>query len=112
MTDKQPDVLEAMALVIKAEIGRQMDAAPLPGAGCDPKDWTATGGVIDLELVVHAALTTVLDHMEKPSDFMTASGFEAKKHGWTPTHARSIYRAMLSQYRDESLGDNKGDTES
>ena len=52
MTD---DMIEAVALTIKAEFGKQMNAQPIhPNPAVD--DWAATGGEINLSEVARAAI--------------------------------------------------------
>ena len=58
MTDK---AVEAAAKAIKAELGCQWNAAPMPGPNLpDSDDWTATGGMIDLNAIAKAAIDAYL----------------------------------------------------
>ena len=55
MTD---DMIEAVALTIKAEFGKQMNAQPIhPDPAVD--DWAGTGGEINLSEVARAAIRAV-----------------------------------------------------
>jgi hypothetical protein len=52
MTD---DLIEAVALTIKAEVGKQLNAQPIhPDPAVD--DWAGTGGEINLSEVARAAI--------------------------------------------------------
>jgi hypothetical protein len=54
MTIPEEEV-EAAALTIKAELGKQWNAKPLPGPG-NIDDWSASGGSINLTALARAAL--------------------------------------------------------
>jgi len=52
------DMIEAVALTIKAEFGKQMNAQPIhPDPAVD--DWAGTGGEINLSEVARAAIRAV-----------------------------------------------------
>jgi hypothetical protein len=67
-----------------------------------------------------AALSAVLANMREPSEGMTHDSNATDPntemgHELPFLDAKTtayIWQAMLSQYRDENLGNNKGDTES
>lgn len=52
-----PKVVEAVAVAIKDEIGRQFEAKPLVDA--QPGDWAATGGTLDLSRLARVAVDAV-----------------------------------------------------
>lgn len=82
------EMVERVALAIKAEIGRAFDAQPLPGpVGAD--DWSATGGVLNLEDVARAAIAA----MREPTEAMA---FAAQAHGDVNEATSAIvWRAMI-----------------
>ena len=50
------ELVERVALAIKAEMGRQLKATPAPGLPADSGDWTAECGTLDLSSIAAAAL--------------------------------------------------------
>ena len=52
------DEIEAVARAIKASIGEQWDATPIPMPP-DANNWTATGGTLDLLVVAKAAIAAL-----------------------------------------------------
>jgi hypothetical protein len=98
MTD---DLIKAVALAIKAELGKQMNAQPIhPDPAVD--DWAATGGEINLSEVARAAiraaapliLDMAADHLGKLA-YETPLGHEnlqrgASTYNWLREHERLI----------------------
>jgi hypothetical protein len=51
-----PEMIEKVATAIVASIKAQMDGHPIPGVPPSVDSWTATGGVIDGNLLARAAI--------------------------------------------------------
>jgi len=89
--------VEKVATAIKAEIGRQFDAQPLPGPPDNSDDWSATGGVMDLELIARAAI----EAMREPSEAMLDAAVTDGRSGLRPRatvedRIKKEYQAMIS----------------
>ena len=96
MTDKQPDVLEVMARAIAAQNPNLCIGDEVKWRYCMQE--------------ARAALSAVLANMREPSEGMRQA--PGKRGQLGPMGASEVWQAMLLKYRDENLGDNKGDTES
>lgn len=85
-------MIERVATALKAEIGRQWDAKPLPGPIDGSDDWSATGGTIGLAEMARAAI----EAMREPTEGMldgTAPLAEAQ--------IITIWRAMIDAALEE-----------
>lgn len=88
------EMLDKVTDAIKAEIGRQMGATPLPVPNVDEtKDWSARGdvGTIDLREVARVAMAT----MEEPTETMLKVGWEAMRGWGVSEYPRHIWRGMV-----------------
>ncbi len=86
--------IEEVARALKANIGRQFDASPLPGPPDGSGDWTAEGGIIDCEELAAAAISA----MREPSEAMVFALHQAFDDQATPNEAmRLVIDAALSE---------------
>jgi len=88
MSEMRQRVVDA----IKAEIGRQLGAKPLPGSRPEWGDWTAVGdlGSLDLGLIAAAAMKA----MREPTEAMLAAGAMTRRDGF---NTETIYRSMIDE---------------
>ena len=66
-------MIERVALALKAKIGEAFDATPIPGSPAEWGDWSATGGMLNLEDVARAAI----EAMREPTQEMLRAGWAA-----------------------------------
>lgn len=83
------EMVERVARALKAEIGRQFDAAPLLG-DTTTGDWHATGGTIDLEECAREAITA----MRVPTGFMVDAIHSIHRPGFAVSWAK-VWRTMI-----------------
>ena len=69
------EMIERVARVLKQEIGRQLNAQPLPGEGnwiVTSNSWNPEGGTLNLSAMARAAITAmrgaIADHMQAAID--------------------------------------------
>lgn len=70
------EMIERVARALKQEIGRQLNAQPLPGEGnwtVTSNSWNPEGGTLNLSAMARAAITA----MREPMDRMGNAAFEA-----------------------------------
>jgi hypothetical protein len=103
MTD---DLIEAVALTIKAEVGKQMNAQPIhPDPAVD--DWAGTGGEINLTAIAASVCGLFADRIEAQAAEIErlrealAKVLLVKQHTMNPIHTiqqmQFIARAALGE---------------
>lgn len=83
------EMVERVALALKAELGRSFDAHPLHG-DTSSGDWHATGGVIDLEECARVAITA----MREPTGKMCVAAIIGEFEG-NETDALNTWTTMI-----------------
>jgi hypothetical protein len=91
------EIIDRVALAMKAEIARQFGAKPLLGDS-ESGDWAATGGVLDLSQMARVAI----EAMREPTEAMLGAegvqdtGGKAKISGYLDYFsAEEIWKAMI-----------------
>ncbi len=80
------EMIERVAMVIKGELGKALNATPLPGDPHDHNDWSATGGSVNLEDIARAAISA----MREPTEAMVGQ--------WPYDRGnRMTWRAMIDE---------------
>jgi hypothetical protein len=90
------ETVERVARVLKRKIGEAFAAKPLPGSNPEWGDWSATGGVLDLEELARAVIAA----MREPTEAMLSSGEDSLEYTQVCRSLRDMgaeaWRAMIA----------------
>ena|ERR1051326_1749062 len=84
------ETIQRVARAIKAEIGSQMGAISYRGPGGHGEDWSASGGVIDLEKVARVAIMAMREVTGEMYE-----GVNRLDKMWKHSNSTEIFQAMI-----------------
>lgn len=91
--------IERVARALRDEIGRQWNAHPIPG-DANPDSWTATGGVLDLEVCVRAILIAIRTPSEAIVEAGAADRFDSRFQSYADAISLA-FTAMIDKLLEE-----------